>query len=103
MQSFYLQFCIYKYAIEKWPFFGTYPVINGNPRSFYKQIVYMLAYFGVPIYISLAYKEVHLCRKYFSFLFWPGPGSILGSDEVQFESEGKHRKPEKKNNYFKWY
>ena len=44
MWSFYLQFCMY--AIEKWPFSGTYPLI----RSFYMQIFYMRAFFGVPIY-----------------------------------------------------
>ncbi len=33
MQTFYLQFQVY--AIEKWPFSGTYPLIYGNPRSFY--------------------------------------------------------------------
>ncbi len=32
MRSFYLQFHVY--AIEKWPFSGTYPLIYGNPRSF---------------------------------------------------------------------
>jgi len=49
MRSFYLQFCIY--AIEKWPFSGTYPLIYGNPRSFYMQIQYMRAYFWSP-YLS---------------------------------------------------
>jgi len=43
MRSFYLQFWVY--AIEKWPFSGTYPLIYGNPRFFYMQIHYMRAYF----------------------------------------------------------
>ncbi len=33
MPSFYLQFHIY--AIEKWPFSVTYPLIYGGPWSFY--------------------------------------------------------------------
>ncbi len=32
MRSFYLRFHVY--AIEKWPFSGTYPLIYVNPRSF---------------------------------------------------------------------
>ncbi len=39
IQSFYLQFRVY--AIQKWPFSGTYPLINGHPWSFYIRICYM--------------------------------------------------------------
>ncbi len=56
MRSFYLQFCLY--AIEKWPFSGTYPLIYGNPRSFYMQIHYKQAPFLESL--SLAFIEIHL-------------------------------------------
>jgi len=49
MLSFYLQFHVY--AIEKWPFSGTYPLIHGNPRSIFMRIHYMPAYFWSP-YLS---------------------------------------------------
>jgi len=36
MRSFYLQ--IQVYAIEKWPFSGTFPLIYSNRWSFYKML-----------------------------------------------------------------
>ncbi len=47
MRSFYLRIRVY--AIEKWPFSGTYPLIYCDCWSFYMRIHYMRAYFGVPI------------------------------------------------------
>jgi len=47
MRSFYLRFRVY--AIQKWPFSGTHPLIYSHPWSFYMWICYMQAYFfGVP-------------------------------------------------------
>ena len=46
MRSFYLQIRVY--AIEKWPFSGTYPLIYSDRWSFYMQIHFMHI-FGVPI------------------------------------------------------
>ena len=69
MPSFYLQFCVY--AIEKWPFSGTFPLIYGNPWSFYKRIHYMQAYFWSP-YLS------HITRSNCTFLlsvFFPSSRS----------------------------
>ncbi len=60
MRSFYLRFCIY--AIQKWPFSGTYPLIYSHPRSFYKQIPCMRAHFCSP-YLS------HITRSTCMFNF----------------------------------
>jgi len=49
MLSFYLRFCVY--AIQKWLFCGTYPLINSQPRYFYMWIHYMRVYFWSP-YLS---------------------------------------------------
>ncbi len=46
MRSFYLQIRVY--AIKKWPFSGTYPLIYSDCWSFYMQIHYMRAYFWSP-------------------------------------------------------
>jgi len=47
MRSFYLRFLVY--AIEKWPFSGTYPLIYSHPWSLYMRIHYIRVYFGDPI------------------------------------------------------
>jgi len=49
MPSFYLQFHIY--GLKKKLFSRTYPLIYGNPWSFYMRIHYMPAYFWSP-YLS---------------------------------------------------
>ncbi len=46
MRVFYLRFRVY--AIQKWPFSGTYPLINSHPWSFYMRICYMGVYFWSP-------------------------------------------------------
>jgi len=43
IRSFYLRIPVY--AIQKWPFSGTYPVIYSDHWSFYMPIHYMRSYF----------------------------------------------------------
>jgi hypothetical protein len=57
MRSFYPRFRLY--AIQKWPFSGTYPLINSHPWSFYMRIRYQYASLLLKS-LSLAYNEVHL-------------------------------------------
>jgi len=57
MRYFYLQFCAY--AIEKWPFSGTYPLIYSDCWSFYMRIHYINASVFLDV-LSLAYYEVNL-------------------------------------------
>jgi len=47
MWSFYLQILIY--AIEKWPFSGTYPLFYSDRCFFNMQIIIFDYIFGVPI------------------------------------------------------
>jgi len=56
MRSFYLRIRVY--AIEKWPFSVTYPLINSDAWSFYMRFHYMRAYFWSP-YLS------HITRSTF--------------------------------------
>ncbi len=45
----YMRFGVY--AIQEWPFSGTYPLIYSHPWAFYMRIHYMRAYFWGP-YLS---------------------------------------------------
>jgi len=60
MQSFYLRFRVY--AIRKWPFSETYPLIYSHPWSIYMRIHYMQTYFWSP-YLS------HITRSNCSYIF----------------------------------
>ncbi len=58
---FYLR--IQVYAIEKWPFSGTYPLISSDRWSLYANSLYASKFLESP---SLAYNKVHLylsCQK----------------------------------------
>ncbi len=59
MRTFYLRFRVY--AIQKWPFSVTYPLINSHPWSFYMQIHYIRVYFWSP-YLS------HITRAACTFI-----------------------------------
>jgi hypothetical protein len=61
MCSFYPRFCVY--AIQKWPFSGTYPLINSHPWSFYMWICYIRVYFWSP-YLSHITRST--CSPFFS-------------------------------------
>jgi len=67
MRSFYLQIRVY--AIEKWPFSGTHPLIYSNPWSFYMQIHYMQAYFWSP-YLSHITRSTCIRFHPFFLLKW---------------------------------
>jgi len=72
MRSFYLQFCVY--AIQKWPFSGTYPLIISHPWSFYMQIHYMRVYFWslYPSHItrSNCIWKIYIDLIWFECLLW---------------------------------
>jgi len=51
MRSFYLRICVY--AIEKWPFSGTHPLVYSDCWSFYMRIHYMQAYFWSPYLLHI--------------------------------------------------
>jgi len=53
MQTFYLRFRVY--AIQKWPFYGTNPLINSHPWSFYMRIHYMRVYFWSPYLLHITW------------------------------------------------
>jgi len=68
MRSFYLRICVY--AIKKWLFSGTYPLIYSDRRSFYMQIHYMRAYFWSPylLHITRSTCTVELCSQPFLYM-----------------------------------
>ncbi len=70
LRSFYLRF--HAYAIEKWPFSGTYPLIYSYPWSFYIRIHYMRANFWSPC-LS------HITRSVLSILANLNDRLIVGS------------------------
>jgi len=57
----------------KWPFYGAYPLIYGNPWSFYIQIHYMQAYFWSP-YLSHITRSTCTIKYYqilsYSIIFY---------------------------------
>jgi len=79
------------YVIENWPFSGTYPLIYGNPMSFYMKIHYMQAYFKSPylshitrsicsLYVRCQFRDADADEPYqffFKIFFWCAPFGYL--------------------------